>query len=260
MDATLKSLWVAGTFLQTALLLFMTAKKQFRDIPAIYGYILVGLLQSFLLAFIYAKKGFSSWPAFYTAWISQGVVVFVRWLAVCGVCRTILGPFRGIWALTWRILAVLGLSAMVTALALGKHDTARIINTFDLSLELSIASVLAGFFFFARYYNVQIQSSVRSIGIAFCLYSSFRAFNDTFLQSFSRKYYATWSLVDQVTYLAALLLIASAVYTMQSHPASRINLLPRQTYIEFIPRANERLAALNDRLNQLLRPGTESKL
>ena len=149
---------------------------------------------------------------------------------------------------------------MVTALTLGKHDTARIINTFDLSLELSIASVLLGFFFFTRYYNVQIQSSLRSIGIAFCLYSSFRAFNDTFLQTFYRNYSATWSLVDQVAYLVTLMLIASAVYTMQSHPTSRITLLPRQTYSEFIPRVNERLAVLNDRLNQLLGPGTESKL
>jgi hypothetical protein len=259
MNAIVKSLWVVTTVLQVAVLLFMTARKQYRDIPAMYVYMLVNLLQGFFLSFVYATKGYSSWFAYYAAWISQAVVVFMRWLAVCGVCRAILGPFRGIWALTWRILAVLGLAAMVTALALGKHDAARIINTFDLSLELSIASVLVGFFLFVRYYNVQIQPSLRSIGIAFCLYSSFRAFNDTFLQSFFRNYAATWGLVDQITYLATLILIAGAVYALQSHPRSRVNLFPRQTYAEFIPRANERLATLNDRLGQLLRSGTGSK-
>jgi hypothetical protein len=260
MDATVKALWIVTTVLQVAVFLFMTARKQFRDLPAMYAYILAGLLQSLLLSFVYATKGYSSWSAFYTAWISQGVVVFVRWLAVCGVCRAILGPFRGVWALSWRILAVLGLTAMVTALALGKHDAARIISTFDLSLELSIASVLVGFFFFAHYYKVHIRSSLRSIGIAFCLYSSFRAFNDTFLQILFRNYSATWSLVDQITYLATLILIASSIYVLQSQETSRVSLLPRQTYTEFIPRVNERLAALNDRLNQLLKPGTESKL
>jgi hypothetical protein len=260
MDAMMKSLWVVTTVLQVAVFLFMTARKQFRDIPAIYWYLLVGLVQTVLLSFVYATKGYSSWTAFYAAWISQAVVVSARWLAVCGICRAILGPFRGIWALTWRILVVLGLTATAPALLFGKHDAARIINTFDLSLELSIATVLAGFFFFARYYNVQIQSSLRSMGIAFCLYSTFRAFNDTFLQSFFRNYAATWSLVDQITYLATLILIASAVYVLQSYPTSRINLLPRQAYTDFIPVANERLAALNHRLSQLLKSETGGKV
>jgi hypothetical protein len=65
-------------------------------------------------------------------------------------------------------------------------------------------------------------------------------------------------LVRQViTYLATLILIAGAIYVLQLQPSSRIKLLPRKTYTEFIPRANDRLTALDDRLNQLL---TESKL
>jgi len=147
------------------------------------------------------------------------------------------------------------------ALLLGGHDFVRLVNTFDLSLECSMAAVLVVFFLFARYYRVVIHQSLRSMGIGFCLYSCFRAFNDSILQSALRSYSATWNLVDEVTYLATLVLFASAVYALQPRPVQKkVNLLSGDVYSEFIPHVNERLTRLNERLTQLLKSRAADKI
>jgi hypothetical protein len=255
----LQVLWLLTLCLQVGILLIMTGKKQYRNFLAIYLYILIGLAESPLLLVVYEIKGFESPASYWTAWISQGVVVLARWIAVCALCRTILGQFRGVWALTWRALALIGTVALLVAVMFGGHDYARRINTFDLGLEFSIATVLVGFFAFTRFYDIPVLPAHRSIGVAFCLYSCFRAFNDTVLQTFLGNYAGTWSIVDGVTYLATLTLIGSAVYVLGSQRARPVNLLPAETYAEFMPQANARLMALNERLRHLLKPQSGGK-
>lgn len=252
MSTMVRVLWGCSFALQVAVLAVMIGKKQYRQFPAIFSYIMISSLQAPVVYLVYSWKGFDSWPAFWTGWISQSVVVMARWAAVCELCHAILGQFQGIWQLAWRTLAALGGLALLTALILGGHDFVRAFSTFDLGLELSIATVLVGFFLFARYYQVRIEPSLRSIGIAFCLYSCFRSFNDTVLQTFLRNYANTWNLVDEVTYLATLILLGSAVYVLRQDRVSKIVLLPQRTYAELVPQVNERLVALNERLSRLL--------
>lgn len=255
-----RALWLVTIGLQIAILLIMTGKRLYRNFPAIYCYLLIGLAESPLLYFVYQARGYESWGAYWTAWVSQGVVVLARWIAVCEVCHAILGQFRGVWALTWRVLAVSGAIALLAAVIFGGHDYARLINTFDLGLEFSIATVLVVFFSFTRFYDVAVSPALRSIGIAFCMYSCFRAFNDTVLQTFLGNYAGTWSMVDGVTYLATLTLICVAVYVYQAQQAKAINLLPGGAYAAFVPQANARLTALNERLRQILKAPTGGKI
>jgi len=260
MADTLRILWGFSFALQLAIFFMMTGRKLYRDFPAIFFYLLIGLVQAPVMYVIYSSKGYGSWVAYWTGWTSQAIVVIARWVTVCELCRNALGQFRGIWALTWRVLAVLGSLALLVALALGGHDFVRLISTFDLGLELSMATVLVAFFLFARYYKVEVQNSLRSIGVAFCLYSIFRAFNDTVLETFLRNYANTWNLVDQVTYIATLTLLGSAVYVLRSENVRKVVLLPRTAYAEFAPQVNERLKALNERLNRLLNSKEAGKL
>ncbi|MBS1840810.1 MAG: hypothetical protein JST77_08170 [Acidobacteria bacterium] len=260
MAITIRVLWAISFLLAFFIVLVMTRKKQYRDFPAFYAYLLLNLVQLPVIYWVYAVKGFSSWTAFYTAWISQATIVLARWLAVCELCRGILGHFKGIWGLAWRLLTLVGASALIVAIWLGGHDFMRLVSTFDLGLELSIASVLLVFFLFARFYNVQVESSLRSMGIAFCLYSCFRFLNDSVLQKFLQDYANTWSLVDGATYLATLVLIGCALYVMQERPSRKVNLLPRGVYGQFVPLANDRLAALNERLSDLLKSSAGGKV
>lgn len=260
MATIIRVLWAISITMGVLIVVIMTAKKQYRDFSAIYAYLLLNLAQAPAIYWAYSTKGFSSWRAFWTAWISQGLIVLARWFAVCELCRAILGQFEGIWALSWRVLTSVGAIALIVSIAIGGHDFVRLINTFDMGIELSIASVLVGFFLFARFYNVRIEPSLRSIGIAFCLYSCFRSFNDSFLQKFLQNYAPTWTLVDQVTHVATLVLIGSALYVLQERPTHRINLLPRTAYGEIVSMTNDRLVALNQRLRELLKSSAGRKV
>lgn len=253
MADTLKILWMSGVGLQALILALMAGKKFQRSFPAVFFYLLISLLQAPAMYIVYTTKGYSSWPAFWVGWSSQAIVVVARWLAVCEVCRTVLGQFEGIWALTWRVLAVLGSSAMILALLLGGHDFVKIVSTFDLSLEVSMTTVLMLFFVFSRYYKVFVQNSLRTMAVAFCLYSLFRTINDLVLQAFLRDYAGTWNFIDEVTYLATLLLLGGAVYVLSSERSEKVVLLPQAVYSGFVPQVNERLRLLNERLSEFLR-------
>jgi len=252
MAGMIKVLWIFSAGLQFAVFFMMAWKKRHREFPAVFAYLLVGLAQNSAAYLVYSLYGYRSWPAFWTGWISQAMVVIARWVAVCELCRNVLGQFQGIWALAWRALVVLGSLALLFALVFGGHDFVRLVSTFDLGLELSMATVLVAFFLFARYYKVQIQYSLRSIGIAFSLYAVFRAFNDLVLQTFLRDYANTWNLVDEVTYILTLILLGSAVYVLRPESVQKAVLLPQAVYTELAPQINERLEALNERLGQLL--------
>ena len=248
----LRAFWLLIVCLQLVVLTTMTVRRLFRDLPALYLYVFLNLCQTPIAYATFSLFGYQSWTTYYIGWISQAVVVSARWFVVCQLCYLMLGQFRGIWAITWRALIACGGIVLVVAIALGGHDFARLFNTFDLALELSIATVLAVFFAFARYYKVPVLPSLRSIGIAFCLYSCFRALNDAVLQKFLREYSSTWSLIDEVTYVATLALLVSAVILLRRLPAQNVLLLPANAYAAFVPHANEHLSALNDRLSELL--------
>src|SRR5689334_18993702 len=119
---SIKIAWLAAIALQLIVLATMTAKKQFRDFPALYGYILINLCQAALVYVIYSQFGYQSWTAYRTVWISQAVVVLARWIFVCQLCYIILGQFRGIWGVAWRVLLAFGAAALALAIWIGGHD------------------------------------------------------------------------------------------------------------------------------------------
>lgn len=256
----LNVVWVCIVCLQVAIILVMVAKKQVRDFPALFVYLLLSLCQAPLMYVIYSLKGYRSWPAFWTGWGSQGVIVFARWVAICELCYAILGQFRGVWALIWRILLLIGVLAVPAAFALGGHDLVRLISSFDLAIEFAGAAVLTSFFAFSRLYRIEMIPSLRSIGIAFCLYSCFRALNDAVLQKYLRAYSDTLNLCDEITYVATLVLIGTAVFLLQARREGRVELLPRHVYGSFIPQANDRFRSLNDRLGALLNSESSGKV
>jgi hypothetical protein len=249
----LRAVWVLIVALQLIVLVTMTARGLFRDLSTLYVYICLELFETPIIYAVYTLFGYQSWTSYYTAWTFQAVTVAARWLVVCQLCYLILGRFRGVWNFSLAILGTCAGTVLILAFAVGGHDFVRIVNTFDLALELSIATTLAVFFAFARYYKISIVPALRSVGIALCLYSCFRALNDAVLQKLLREYANTWSLFDEITYVATLVLIAVAVFLLHRLPAQNVRLLPAHAYASFVPQANERLSSLNDRLGQMLR-------
>jgi len=256
----LRVVWLLSVSLQVIGLLVMTVRKQLREFNALYIYLIIGLAQTPLMFAVYSLAGYQSWTAFRVGWISQAVVVFARWVAVCQLCQVMLSQFRGIWGVTWRALLFFGLATLGVAVSLGGHDFVRIITTFDMGIELSIATVLAAFFAFARYYQIHVLHSLRSMGVAFCLYSCFRALNDAILQKFLREYSNAWNLIDGVTYVATLALIVGAVYLLRDARQANVRLLSAAAYAAYMPAANARLLALNNRLSAVLKSKMSDKI
>ena len=66
--------------------------------------------------------------------------------------------------------------------------------------------------------------------------------------------------MDEVTYIATLTLLGSAVYVFGSEEVQKVVLLPQTAYAELTPQVNQRLKALNERLSQLLNSKGTGKL
>lgn len=259
MAFSLRLIWGGIVGLQIIVLAIMVRKKLFREFPCLFAYLVVALLQTPIIYLVYAVAGYQSWVAYRVGWTSQSVVVVARWFAVCELCYAILGQYRGIWALAWRALVAFGSASLFAALFWGGHDFIRLVSTFDLAIELSAATVMTVFFLFVRFYEVDVIAPLRSITLAFCLYSCFRALNDVVLQKFLRTYTETWNLTDEITYVATLVLIGSAVYLLRLPSVASVELLPQRVYASFMPQANVRLNVLNEKLRELLGPGTAGK-
>jgi hypothetical protein len=252
----LKDLWVLASALQFVVFVVLVARKQLATHPALSAYIVITLLQAAFLYVLYALWGYESQAVYVAAWISQAIVISARSVAVSEICYQILGQYRGVWGLTWRIMATVASGVFVTAITLGRHDLERAVSTIDLGLECSMAAVLVVFFLFTKYYEVEVPEPHKYAGVAFCLYSCFRVLNDAVLQRRMREYSGSWNMVDAVTFLATLLLLMRASFSFQKAAAAKVVLLPRSAYANLVPQMNQRLHALNDRLGQLLKSET----
>jgi hypothetical protein len=111
-----------------------------------------------------------------------------------------------------------------------------------------MATVIVLLFVFVRYYEVGVQSSVRTLATGFFLYSAFRVLDDTILERLWRTYGPLWNLLGTLTFLASLLLWSSALRQRQEHVIRDPKLLPEDHYRSLSPAINARLRDLNERL------------
>jgi len=91
------------------------------------------------------------------------------------------------------------------------------------------------------------------------MYSCFRAFNDTVLQTFLRNYTGTLGHGRGVTYLATLTLICAAVYVYRRSTLKRLNLLPSGP-MRRLCRSQCAAYRFDERLRQILKAPTGGKI
>lgn len=246
-----KFAWGLGLALQVLLLMVLFARRRHWQFPALCSYLLLNSLQSVSLFVAYDLLGFHSRLAWRVAWISQGVVLAARAVAIGELCRHAVAGYRGIWALGWRVLATIAGIVLVLAISLGRHDLMILVLTFDLGIELAIAATLVGFFVFARYYDLSVEEPVLSLGLGFCLYSCVYVVNDAFLQRYMHSFTDAWNLISAVTFVVSLMLWLKAFWRPVRVPSSEIKLLDADIYHKLMPQVNERLLALSEQLNRV---------
>jgi hypothetical protein len=250
-----KVLWVVTFLLNTGILALLLYRKSLRVFPFFSLYLLLNLFQGVVLLEAYQAWGFISREAIRIGWSSQGFISLARALAVAEICYLVLAKFTGIWRLAWRLLAAAAaLVALYTfALSRGRGTWQFAILNLDRGLELMMATVIVLLFVFVRYYEVVVQSSLRTLAIGFFLYSAFRVLDDSILERWWRPYGPLWNLIGTLTFLASLLLWGWALLQKEQYVALEPELLPEDQYHSLSPAINARLKNLNERLGHFFK-------
>ena len=247
-------MWAVNTATSILLLALLVLRKNYRKYPAFTVYICVNLALGISLFLIYRRWGFSSLSAWLFGWGMQAVVICARALAVAELCRHLLSRYPGIWALAQRVLlACAGLVLLYSGLA-ARRQWELALPSADRGLELAVAAVIVLLFVFARHYEVRPNGTDRSLAIGFCLYSCFRALNDTILERYLYDYEKVWSLLGMVAFFASLFLWSWALRKSQTQVVAEANLLPVGAYQTLAPQINLRLRTLNEQLSKILKP------
>lgn len=248
-------IWVLNVGIEIVLVLAMAVRKNYHAYPLFFSYLCVNILQVGLLLAIYHTWGFSALIAERLAWSTQAIVICARALAVAEVCRQLLSPFRGIWALVWRILLFSVTLAILCPILIGGWHGTWTIMRIELGLESTMMIVIVVLFVFARYYQILANDALRALGIGFFLLSSFTVVNDTILEHRLQQYVSLWRVLGMLSFLASLCLWFSALYKSAPARAAKPALLPVEIYRSLAPEINERLWALNEQLGRFWRVG-----
>jgi hypothetical protein len=229
----------------------MIVSGQYRVYPLFSVYLACNFLQAALVAYLYQWYGFSTMRAYQLAWTTQALVVAARAFAAGEVCHKILGKFKGVWAMSVRILMACGILVFCAALYFGKSGYQFAVLRLEIGLESFIATTIVGLFWFARYYQVQIPSATGLLGLGLGLNSCSRILNDVVFERFVKAYQPAWNYVSSAAFIAILVLWIWALWKPVELQASEPRLRAKQVYQDLMPQVNHRLLELNEQLGQL---------
>lgn len=242
-------LWAVNTLLTIILLSLILIRGLERQFPFFSSYLAVNLLQTAVEIFVYQRYGVNAQFPYATIWASQGVVILVRAAATGEFCHRVLGRFMGIWALAIRLLLVCSGSVLALALYFGKDGMRYGVVTLEIGMETFVATMVAGTFVFARYYELKLERSAMLLGLGLGLKSCFQILNDLVLTKYFAVYQNRWNTADVAAFVGVLLVWTWAMRTAAAAaplPAPRLQ--PAETYRTLMPGINERLWQLNEQL------------
>src|SRR5712692_2384465 len=98
-----------SVLLEAVVLACAVQRRLYTRLPVFTGYLAILVTRELTLSWFYLGLGYSSRPAFYYFWITQGILVVARAAAVVEIAWRALHGYRGVWALGWRLLCLVGL-------------------------------------------------------------------------------------------------------------------------------------------------------
>jgi len=249
-------LWVLTVFVQIVLLGLIFLKGHFRRLPFFTAYIASNICQAGLLLTVYIHSGFYSSAAFWVGWGTEAITLVARSLAITEIFCLVLKPYRGIWALGWRLLAVASGMVLVYAVVDAGGSVRLAIPKADRGVMLAFAVALLGLLLLVRYYFIYIHPVYKALLGGFCFYSCVAALISTLLEgvfvSQSAYYESIWNSATLLSYFGVLVVwtvaLRSPLPTVEEEPS----LLPDAVYNEVTPLVHARLRLLNDRLTEML--------
>ncbi len=251
-----------------------------RRLPFFVIYANLLLLSNLCVPLVYRHFGFRSPASYDAAWIAAGIIGAARFVAIGELCRFELRLYRGIWALTWRILAVLAVFLLASA-ARDAWGQAGGIAIYGLTIERDVAftsiALLLALLLIRKYYGLTLEPIVMWIAVGMCLISIIDILNNVILYKvftgpltfwFFGRYTSSWAgMKDQVEsandlwnsirtfgFISSISIWCYALRKPLPAPATEPVLLPAEVYRELSPLVNLRLRAFNERLLEILKP------
>jgi len=238
------------------LLVFLVRYQNYSRYPHFTAYILLNLGQAIVLLLTYRSWGFLNVTSFQIAWITQGLTLIARALAIAELCRRILGGYRGVWALAWRMLAVCAAVIVSYSFLIANWRWEVAIFAADRGLELAIASLIVLLFVFMRYYGMAVAGPDRALAVGFCIYSCAIVLNNTFLMKYLFAYSTLWNLVMLFAFLVSLAIWIAALRFPVPISIRQPALMDGVLYRQLSPEINLRLRVLNEQLLSIWKPET----
>lgn len=271
--------WSTLTFL-LILCGFVSVRKLYQFLPVFSIYCGILLLGTIAVWSAYVICGINSQISYYAYWCSILLNASARSLAIVELCRYGLRAYNGIWALIWRILAILSIFLLAHAVvdAWGQPSRLAIYGmTIDRDLAFASIVVVAALLLLRNYYGIVLEPLQRAVSLGICIICAVDAIGNTILRNLFTGYLYSWYLAtqqalwpqmdSQVHYVRDLWSTIHLLFFMLSmgvwcfslrHPlaARRAKpvLLPSEIYRELSPAINIRLASFNTRMVELLKP------
>jgi len=245
--------WALTTALELALFVQLLRHKVGRNYPLFLAYLVSAILQSVAVAALDQIQILDKTTAWLLPWLTQGVVVVMRALALVELTRRVLSRYIGIWALARRLF--LGVAAAVIAydLVLSKGQWEWLILNGVRGLELAMAAVIVTMLLFARFYRVPVNQLQRALAVGFCLYSAFYVVNFSVFERIFQQSTVLWNFLGIFAFIASLVVwITAANRYVPSEEFGAPPAMPAELYGKLSSEVNTRLLLLNRQLIQLL--------
>lgn len=252
-------MWELSVAAQVVLCAVLFFSGNFRRLPLFTAYVLSNVCQAVVLYLIYGQLGFGSRATVFLAWASQCIPQLLRVGATVEAIRLILKPYRGIWGLGWRVLAVAFAAVLSFVLIDSWGDLIWAIGLADRGFHLAFGIALVACLLLVHYYSVPIHRVYKALLGGFCFYSCTSVLADTIGRTLylygNSNFRMGWQLLTMGAFVAVLGVWAVALRTPLPEPGRQAFLMEAErAYWQISPRINERLRQLNERLDHFWKP------
>ena len=250
------ALWVAGTLLQLVLCSVLLRRRTHRAIPLFSVYVLLTTTRTLSLWWIYHDPTLEPGKVFNFYWVTQLLNLTACGLAAAEVCWLTLRLHRGVWALTWRLLAGVGVVLTVFAGAAAWQNTRwidAVVLRAERGLELAVAGLLLALFAVSRYYGIRLQPTLRYIAIGLGFHAAIQVINNSLMFGYFQGFFPWWNVLRVLSFDIAVVIwcwgMRHPVTVAEPEPV----LLEPRVYNELAPQVTYRLRELNSRLLEMLK-------
>lgn len=245
-------LWAANVLVELIVCALLFIRGYFRRLPFFTAYIVLNLCQALFLYSLYQHPVANPHQNYYAAWCSEAVTLVARLCATVEVLRLVLMHYKGIWALTWRLLAVICPLVLVFVGLASRPTEFWMVVEADRGYHLIFAVAILLCLALMHYYPIKVEPTYKTLLVGLCWYSCVKILINTLVKGFLYQQYVHYSPIWQIlaisSYLAVLILWSSALANPLPAIQKRQAMLSDSVYANVSPEINRRLRTLNREL------------